>query len=390
MRQFLFVIILTTLITNVSLNAQNRIVQYDYRNNTFNEGNPLPVGEEMIFTGTIPTQTVGVQLQFFPRKGEDYSDAFYTGYWRVPYGENAKSFRIPMTRKLRPTKRYDARISYFREMTDKERAGLKKDIMTSLNAYIDQSFDVNKKKLKFVKHTKDVKADLDIIMRNALGLYMSKRDYSFKGFSDLTLKKIKDLESASLRTGMEIFKSKTKKELKAERFEDLANDLKEQVRIEVESVLNMGWIVSYDSRYVDDYATESSSFGLPIQVGYGVAYMDGVVDSLNYGHGPQLGLSIPLGREAYANKFFSNATLDIGVFLRDFKDGKGNKVTGPVIRKPIYVGLGYNVYKFININGGVTLLEDGSTAGTIDGVGQRVYVRPFIGLNAKFNISMGK
>ena len=110
-------------------------------------------------------------------------------------------------------------------------------------------------------------------------------------------------------------------------------------------------------------------------------------DNFNYGSAPYLGISMPFGREGVTKPFWSNLSISAGAFILDFKDVDDKKVTGPIFKRPTYLGMGYKVYKFIKLNAAVAFLEDADQAG-VTGFKNSVEFRPMIGLSAEFNFWM--
>ena len=83
--------------------------------------------------------------------------------------------------------------------------------------------------------------------------------------------------------------------------------------------------------------------------------------------------------------------MNVGVFINNFKDDSGVELTGPIFKRPYYVGLGYKVFRFVRVNAGATFLEDISTAGVngindLTGLEDRVVIRPMIGISAEIKL----
>jgi hypothetical protein len=78
----------------------------------------------------------------------------------------------------------------------------------------------------------------------------------------------------------------------------------------------------------------------------------------------------------------------MGVFINNFKDADDNTITGPVIDRPVFAGLGFRIYDFINFNAGVvaTSMEKQNLSNIRT---ESIKLQPFIGLNAQFNLWLG-
>ncbi len=118
-------------------------------------------------------------------------------------------------------------------------------------------------------------------------------------------------------------------------------------------------------------------------------YLDGDIDNFSYGAAPKVGLVFPLGNSAFTNQFWSRTAIVAGIYLDDFEDEFDNNISGPVVGKPIYAGLGYNIFRFVRLNAGISVLEDKKTVGgNLSTLENRVFVRPFISLTADINLWM--
>ncbi len=76
------------------------------------------------------------------------------------------------------------------------------------------------------------------------------------------------------------------------------------------------------------------------------------------------------------------------MFINNFKNAADSTITGPLVDRPVFAGLGFRIYDFINFNAGMvatsTTKQNLSTIKTED-----IKLRPFIGLNFQFNLWLG-
>ena len=81
----------------------------------------------------------------------------------------------------------------------------------------------------------------------------------------------------------------------------------------------------------------------------------------------------------------NNMSISTGFFLSgDIKNQLGEKISGPVLDRPIYVGLGYNFFRFIRLNAGGTFI----TTEQLGGQNAKSF-QPFVGVSAEFNLWLG-
>ncbi|HHN47624.1 MAG TPA: hypothetical protein ENN08_01585 [Bacteroidales bacterium] len=158
-----------------------------------------------------------------------------------------------------------------------------------------------------------------------------------------------------------------------------------QLKNEIEMIVNSYQYVLHDVVTIFNYPVEKKMNTLSLNFGYAGIYESGGFSDLNYYSGPYLGLSVPMGRKAFAGNFWSNTHLSTGIFLNNFETSDGNTISGPVINMPIYAALGYRAFRFIKVQAGATLLEEEKVS---DG-SKLLFVAPFVGLSIQFNFWVG-
>ena len=75
-----------------------------------------------------------------------------------------------------------------------------------------------------------------------------------------------------------------------------------------------------------------------------------------------------------------------GLFVLDFEGPNNTRFSGPIFKRPTYVGASYKLFRFVHLNAGITFLEDINTAGQLAGIESNVFIRPFIGVSAQINL----
>jgi len=114
--------------------------------------------------------------------------------------------------------------------------------------------------------------------------------------------------------------------------------------------------------------------------------LSGTTSNLAIGASPFVGFAFPLSKRSSQSKILNNLSINLGVFLLDFQGANNTVVSGPIFKRPTYVGLSYKIFRFVNFNVGATFLEDATTAGQLSGIEKRVYIRPFIGVSAQVDL----
>lgn len=368
--------------------AQFTTVSYDLERNWFNEGQPLPAEESMIFKSMMPENTQVVELSILSAKKQD---ELYRSTWHKTSGEEM-SLIIPFM--LRSSDKYDVRFDLFRAVTSAEQAKLKKDMIMMLDTYVDINV-TGEKEIKLAKSTKKTVRDLNEVVSNTMSEYRTKKDNTSFEFSEMLSMRLEQLQDSDLSKNYSKKDSTTTRaEVRNMQRTELVNALKMQMQEEVSQMLNADLFVLDATRIVDDYVTETKRNSIALNVGYGGVYLSGNWDDFTYGSSPYLGVAFPLGNSVLGSKFLSNSSVTVGVFLNNFEDANGNEVRGLIVNRPLYAGLDYKLFKFIRLNAGATFLEGKTVTENIDIPGdfitsKNVMVRPYIGLSARIDLSIG-
>ena len=233
------------------------------------------------------------------------------------------------------------------------------------------------KKLKLLKNSQQTIDDLNGVVEQALIRYKNLSGTEFAGFSDLVKTKVSQMNNLKVH-------KKDSSSYVQQHTKTLA-ELSNLIKLETSFITTNDWAVIADTKQIDNYPVEKTRNILTVQVGYGGTYLDGEVDNLNYGSGAKAGLVFPLGNAAFTSRFWSKTAIVTGVYFQDFEDDMNTTISGPVFGKPIYAGLGYNIFRFVRVNAGVTVLEDQPASG-VTNVDNRVYVSPFVSITADIKL----
>ncbi len=386
----LFILFVSTLATCVMLTAQLSLVNFEEELNQLNNGEELPSEKKLLIVGTIPSSVSMVEILIFNAKGKDNRKALYGNTWLRPTANVGNQYKVPINYRLNAGKEYDFALRYFKSLDNGQKQQLYTGLVNNLNNYVDQSFAIGEKKLEFSKKTKHMVDDLNSIVEIGLSNYRTSTYATFSGFSDIVRGQIEKIKDASLLEADRVVNEKDVKKAKQLYGKKMVADLKKMIASEVQFVLNDKWHTLDQTYYVDNAETEKRNGYFSINAGYGAVYLGGNIDNLNYGTSPYLGLSFPLSTSTIAPKFFRNASITVGVFTDNFEGEDEQKITGPIIKRPVYLGLDYKLFQFVRFNAGAAFLEEvGEENGQVSGIEKRVFVEPFIGLSAKINLSIG-
>jgi len=369
------------------LSAQQNSVIYDYANNWFNQGGNIPAESNFTINGQVPKQLSKVAIEI-RKNGND--NILYETSWNRPMGNSATSFSLPVKYKLRSSSLYDFDLKFYRLTTAADKANIKNQLYTALDGYVDGVVEMSKSKITFSRQADVMMDDLYSIVDASLQFYEPITGFDFPGFSDIVRLKINQIDDTRLSLSKVIVgksKDDTKSEVQRELTQKLLKELKELLRNEVSPYVMQDAYVLSEVRELTEVGTDNTINYITLQGGYGVIYSSGKLSNANYYESPYVGVVLPLGKPAFAPEFIQKASINAGIFLNEFTATNGETVSGPIVNRPVYVGLGYNLIKFVKFNAGAVFLENKSTTDGISLNLENVRVRPFIGLSAQIKLS---
>lgn len=353
------------------LPAQYEAVLFDYELGYFNNGQPLPAGEMLLFSGEIGEDIQAVEVAVAK---PNRSQVLYAGLWQRAAKHGGENFRLPMNYKLQGNQAYDIRLTYYRVLRASERNDLATAILDNLGFYVQQQI-----------RTKNGKATLE-----------SSASKLYKGLNQILTEQLSRYRPAQEGLSIEL-SSMLKTYLQALEKDSLDRShisLEDVLAREVEQLLDASWWTIADTRSVKDYPTEKIVGSLALNVGYGGVLLSGKPDNFTYAAAPYVGLSFPLSKRASSAAILQHTSLSIGAFIENLAGPDDRTYTGPVFGRPYFAALGYRVFRFIRINAGVVALEEkltdhanGSQQVNFDL--NRIQLQPFVGLSAEISLSAG-
>ncbi len=372
------------LVHSISM-AQYKSVEFGYEKSTFNNGQPLPAESYFELRGDISSDVTMVEIHIYSENGYPDRKPLYKKRWQRPHSNLSERFALPLNYNLRGNSEYDIALLYFKKASPTEVENFKNELYATLDAYIDQTLTFDKKGINLIKDTRSILEDMNQIVRSASTYYRTQIDRSFDGFSDLIKDDIKQIDES--RQSKFLGRKATETENLA-RKKELVQNLKTKVHAEVAYLLNSQLHVLRDLKVVDSYQTEKVKTIFTLHGGYGGAYFNSNQKNDLFASGFMAGLTLPLGKKQFSSPFWSNTSVMLGVYFGDFQLNDNITATGPLLKTPYYVGLGYKFYRFLRVSAGATLLEnDGEING--QAVSSDIYVRPYISLTVDINLWIG-
>ncbi|RYY31035.1 MAG: hypothetical protein EOO04_02755 [Chitinophagaceae bacterium] len=370
--------------------GQRKTVVVDPDSRKMNQGNRLPA--QTYFDIQVPvSDEIGI-IQVNIHKGRNNDNLIEKASWSRPINFRSNLAEIPIDIQLKSNASYTFDMTIYSMLSDSESVHLRGIVHQNIRNYLNAAFETNNKGITTARKTEQVLSDLNGIVTRSLKDFRSLRDTEFEGFSDIVKLKLQQVDNARLsnaafniqRTPADTLATDTS--LKADYAVKLMDELQSIIFSEVDNYLDTDFVKLYDKLVIRNQVTERTQTVLPLFIGYGGVYLGGNVDNLEYDSQPYAGFSIPFGRGNGA--WFSRTSFVLGVFINNFKDADDNTITGPVVDRPVFAGLGFRIYDFIHFNAGVvatsTAKQNLSNIKT-----ENIDLQPFIGINAQFNLWLG-
>jgi hypothetical protein len=379
---------LLLLISNLS--AQKKSILLEPQTRKINQGDPLPTQSNFDIQVPVSSQTGIIRVNVF--KGNNSSDVIQTNVWTRPVNFTGEFAELPFDVRLKNNSKYGFDVLIYTLLSDTEKVALNELVHQGLINYLNASMEATSKGIDVEKDAERLVNDLNAVVRKSLTWYRNTQQRQFEGFSDIVKLKIQQIERARLNNAkFNVVRNSgdsllTQEEVKARYANRLMDEVQQVVLGEVDNYLSLDFVKLSDSFVIPNRITERAQTVLPLFVGYGGVYLGGSLKNLEYDSQPYAGLSFPLGRGTESH--YGRTSFILGIFLSNLKDAAGGTVTGPIVDRPVFAGLGFRIYDFLNFNAGVvaTSTEKQTIA---DVKTENIELRPFIGLNAQFNLWLG-
>lgn len=374
--------ILLSFALSFNLLAQIKTVNYNILGNQLNEGLALPAEEKFAITGIIPSEIDWVEAHI--HKGRIRNEPVQVLIWKRPFAQPVPQFELTLSEPLRNNDPYVFQFFFYQKANAIQLKMLQQSLHNNLGAYVDANFEIGRRGLVALSSKKVFSNNLNEIVHEGMVNFKHFSGKDFAGFSDIVNLKIDQIQNTRLKNArFNVFAKKENRKIeKATYAQQLLNELKELLRSEVDQYLSDNMLVLREQRTVNARTEKISSY-LPINIGYGGVYFGGSTDNFEYDGAPYLGVSFPLGNRAFT-KFLGNASLSTGIMLRNLENNE-QVFSGPLVDRPIYLALGYQVFKVMRFNAGAALT---STEANGSG-GQSLQVYPFVGISMELNLWVG-
>ncbi|MFC5624686.1 hypothetical protein [Algoriphagus winogradskyi] len=365
------------------IKAQVTTVNLDLITGKINGGKPLPTEEEFYIQGSIPEKIEMVKLLIYPSKKTD--KAGYTYFWKAPFGYDDLSYHLLVADPLRSNTDYYLEFGYYQKAGADQITEVRSLIHQNIKTYLSTVTTIKKGGIKFSESDEVLINNLSKIVEQGAYYFELPNGEKFPGFSDITKAKLE--QRGKLKMGKAKYNVTGMSEADNARAlfaDEYITDLENILFSEVDQYLSPNMLVRVNENTFDSYPTEKTANSLPINVGYGAISLSKGLPDQEFVTSPYAGISFPLGNRTFA-RFMNNMSISTGFFLSNKMENQlGEKISGPVLDRPIYVGLGYNFFRFIRLNAGGTFI----TTEQLSGQSAKSF-QPFVGISAEFNLWLG-
>ncbi|MEB2775176.1 hypothetical protein SYJ56_07645 [Algoriphagus sp. D3-2-R+10] len=363
--------------------AQVTTVNLDLISSRLNGGKPLPAEEEFYIHGAIPEKIEMVKLLIYPTKKTSKSG--YTYFWKSPFGYKDLSYQVFVADPLRSSTDYHLEFGYYQRAGADQIEEVRMLIHQNIKTYLGTVTTIKRGGISFSESDQLLLNNLTRIVDQGAYYFELPNGDKFPGFSDITRAKLE--QRGKLKMGKAKFNiiGRNKEDnVRAVYANEYLTELENILFSEVDQYLSPNMLVRVDETVFQKYATEKTDNSLPINVGYGAISLSKGIPDQEFVMSPYAGFSFPLGNRTFT-RFMNNMSISTGFFLSgDMKNQLDEKISGPVLDRPIYVGLGYNFFRFIRLNAGGTFITTEQLGGT-----RKESFQPFVGVSAEFNIWLG-
>ncbi|GMQ29906.1 hypothetical protein [Algoriphagus confluentis] len=384
MRKTLLLLLFCSMVGRVSLGQESlTTISLDLIQNKVNGGKPLPSEEKFYIRGAIPEQIEMVKVSIYPSKKSDKSGKTY--FWTPPFGYKKLDFQLFVEDELRSNEDYHMDFGFYQKAGVNEVKELRDLIATNISTYLNTITIVKKGGIQFEDSDEQVLSNMGIIVERGAYYFETPNGVQFPGFSDLTRNKLE--QRKKLKMGKAKYNATGVAEgdnARAVYARQYLDELLAIATAEIDQFLTTNMLVRVGEKSFQNYPSEKKPNSILINAGYGAISLSKNLPQQEFVHSPYVGLSFPLGNRTFA-RFMSNVSLSTGAFISgNIENSRGERITGPLLDRPVYVGLGYNFFRFFRLNAGGTFL----TTERLDG-SQSQSFHPFVGISAEFRIWLG-
>lgn len=353
--------------------SQMQTIQFNNKKMLFDDGRELPAEKAFMVTTDAGSMTALIKMQISNGVFEKNKILFESS-WKRKDDDKATVAALPNHYKLRSGNDFFIRFLYFRKVKENERTQIRSMLEQTAESLIRSTVQLKDNRFAFSISPSELYVSLNSIIEEGMVNYETKTGVTKPKFSGVMENMLRSL-----------VKTRTKTDSLGVVNDEQFMLLLSQAQNEIEMITNQYVYVLEENITIPDYPVERKRNQLALNIGYAGVYNKGGFSDLDYLSGPYAGVSFPLGNRVFSGRFWNNASISAGIFLKDFVLSDSVKNSGPVVKKPLYAALGYRLFDYLKIHAGAAILEEKSNIKS----NKSIFIKPFIGLSFEFNLWLG-
>lgn len=363
--------------------AQVKSINLDLVQSKLNNGLPLPAEQEFMVVGAIPEKIELVKLTL--QRADKSSASAQSYFWKSPFGYQELSYQILVADALRSNESYILEFGFYQTAGADQIREVRSLITQNLQTYLSSLSEIKNGKIKFEDSDEVILAQMELIVQKGAYYFELPNGQQFPGFSDLTRIKLRQHREIKLKdASLNAVGVGEKDDPKAVYANQYQQELMAIIAAELDQYFSPNMLVRVDEKVFSNYPTEKTANVIPINFGYGAISLSKNLPEQEFVTGPYLGVSFPLGNRKFS-PIMSNLSVSGGFFMSgNMENSLGEQLSGPILSRPMYVGLGYNFFRFVRLNLGGTFINSKLP----NGDNSRSF-NPFFGISAEFNLWLG-
>lgn len=366
--------------------AQERIVKIDFESGTFVNNPKIPFDQPFGIVGEASkdVEFVKVNILF-----TDKTFVLHSFHWNRIDANKSENFNIVVPAILRSNTKYDFEVITYKLLTASQKNELLKNVEDRVRFLLANSLYFDGKNVQ-VNKPKRVYEQLAELLQVSFQYHESKNLIALQAPSQLVLEELK--KQNDFKFGR-FFKKSTRNEVN-----EIANTLINEkiehlvalISSEISPYVNSQIVQHYRKVYVRSVETDKEPFSLPVNFGMYAWNKTVNIDNTetqNIDFTPGVGITIPFSSKskfASRNRVFDSFGLSAGVLLRPISDVNDTKFVTPGVDLPVFVGLGFRMFKVVRFNMGVLTLGEKGTQNF-----NNLTFIPTAGLALELNLWMG-
>ena len=334
--------------------AQSVILDINKENGSFKNFPLLPYNEVFSIRGEVDKAITMVEIEVYESKGHKNPTVYK---WNRSMQNSSAFFDVIVTQGLKENTEYDFTIITYKGLARAEKEKLLTNLIVRVQHLLTDEIKAGKRSIEVDNPNKIIKG-LNEILTSGISTQRSRNGISFDEVSKLVENELKKLDDFKLNQFIRRKKRTEKDSISVAMLENKVKYLTELVITEIAPFVNSELVQQYRKYDINHAKTEKDRFTLPINAGiyaWNTTADVSNVSTKNTGFTPGIGFTIPFARSlSIKGKPLPNIGFSMGVLTTPITNANGDKLVTPLVKLPIYAGLGVSFLRILRVNAAVT------------------------------------